>query len=154
MSDGYQTLAEKWENSEVLHSALNYFSVNQFIFNNLYSREKLEKFTLFSLISFGFLLGCLVLAWHLHKMLRHEKRLKTELHDMVKKFSHVLKHAPDGMVLLKQDNTVLNINQSACQILNTSEQQASHQEITALVSDPKASNKLADLLSQVHGRMN
>ncbi|MBD8513891.1 EAL domain-containing protein [Photobacterium sp. WH24] len=154
LSDGYQFLAEEWENASTLHSILNQLSVNQFIFNNLYSREKLEKFTLFSLISFGFLLGCLVLAWHLHKMLRHEKRLKGELHDMVKKFSHVLKHAPDGMVLLKQDNTVLNINQSACQILNTSEQQASHQEITALVNDPEASNKLAGLLSQVHGKMN
>lgn len=153
LSDGYQALAEVWEKSEILHSALHYFSVNQFIFNNLYSQEKLEKFTLFSLISFGFLLGCLVLAWHLHKMLRHEKRLKAELHDMVKKFSHVLKYAPDGMILLKQDNTVLNINQSACQILNISEQQASHQEITTLVSDPVASNKLTELLSQVHGKM-
>ncbi|QUJ68707.1 EAL domain-containing protein [Photobacterium sp. GJ3] len=149
----YHRIAEEWKNASDLHSFLNQFSVNHFILNNLYSQEKLQKFTLFSLVSFGFLIACLLLAWHLHKALRHERRLKAKLHDMVRKYGHVLKYAPDGMVILSQDNRIVTLNQSACQILGTAEGKASNMHIEDLLSDPKAKAQVQDLLEQVHQAM-
>ncbi|UTM58651.1 EAL domain-containing protein [Photobacterium sp. CCB-ST2H9] len=149
----FQHIAERWESANYLHSLLSHLSINHFIFNNLYTLDKLEKFTLFSLVTFGLLIGCLVLAWHLHKLLRHEQRLKSELHDMVKKYSHVLKHAPDGMVVLRQDNTIIGLNQSACQILNTTAEEAQTRLIADLVVYDQARDELSELLEQVHTSM-
>ncbi|KDM91583.1 putative bifunctional diguanylate cyclase/phosphodiesterase [Photobacterium galatheae] len=146
-------LFERWENADFLHSLLNHFNIHHVIFNNLNTVEKFEKLTLFSLVTLGLCIGCLILAWHLHKMLRHEQTLKSELHDMVKKYSHVLKHAPDGMVILRQDNTIIDLNQSACQILDTSTEAAKTRQIADLVTHEKARDELSELLVQVHTSM-
>lgn len=125
-------------------------NMNEAIIELAFSQQRIVKFTIFSILIMTLVAGCIVLAWHLLQMLRHEKSLKQDIEDVALKYSTVLKHVPDGVITVSQDMTINTINKAAGHILNINEESATGKNLLKLINGQKNREQIKQLVQKVH----
>lgn len=139
-----------FDGTDLPWTIISHINMNEAVFELAFSQQRIVKFTIFSLLIMTLVSGCIVLAWHLSQMLRHEKRLKQNIEDVALQYSTVLEHAPDGLITVNQDMTINTINKAAAHILNINDQSAKGKSLLKLISGHKNREQIRQLVDDVH----
>jgi len=138
-----------FDGTDLPWTIISRINMSEAVFELAFSQQRIVKFAIFTLLIMTLVSGCIVLAWHLLHMLRHEKSLKQDIEDVALKYSTVLEHAPDGLITISLDMTINTINKAAGHILNINVQSAKGKNLLKLINGHKNREQMKQLVDEV-----
>lgn len=139
-----------FDGTDLPWTIISRINMREAILELAFTEQHIIKFSIFTLLIMSLVAGCIVLARHLSVMLRDEKKLKQHIEKVALRYSTVLKHAPDGLIIVNEDMTINSINKAAGQILNINEDTAKGNSLIALIKGEKTRGQFQALIHTVY----
>ncbi|PSW21283.1 bifunctional diguanylate cyclase/phosphodiesterase [Photobacterium sanctipauli] len=119
------------------------------VMNLTFSQQSLIKIIILSVLILTLVSGCIVLSWYLLHNLTRQKLLTQEVRDSALKYETVLKHAPDGLLTIQNDMTIITINRAAIQILNLPDQDLKGRNLLKLIKGQHTRQQIESLVNRL-----